>query len=177
MPANKDRLYVALYARGGGSHREPGSDATYHWALMVGQKGDDGGSKGWRFHAKNPKGATDWIYEELELAKMQTGMLLARIVIAKITDFDRLKAAMRSVEIVQGDPSWTCIKWVENALTAIQADGKAVGTSVLDWVTVRNAGKKYVEEKKKVHRYKDSQRWDINKSATFDLLEGKEIVP
>lgn len=47
MPAaNKDRLYVALHARGG---NDP---ATYHWAIIVGPKLEEEGGKGRRYHVK-----------------------------------------------------------------------------------------------------------------------------
>ncbi|GAB1212609.1 hypothetical protein ATERTT37_001753 [Aspergillus terreus] len=37
MPSNKDRLYVALYARAS-RPTMPGKEDTYHWALIVGLK-------------------------------------------------------------------------------------------------------------------------------------------
>lgn len=145
---------------------------------MVGKKGNDGSSSGYRFHVKNPLGvSTEWIYEERELPVLQTGMLLGRVVVAKIADFERLKVAIRGVPVVQDDPAWTCIRWVENALAAIEMEGRGcVGTCVLDWEVIRDTAKKYVEEKKAAHRYQDGEKWDITKCATYDLLERKEII-
>ncbi|RDW79841.1 hypothetical protein BP6252_04479 [Coleophoma cylindrospora] len=55
MPSNKDRLYIALYTRGG-STKMPGKEETYHWALIVWPKieMDKSGAmaEGTRYHAK-----------------------------------------------------------------------------------------------------------------------------
>ncbi|KAF4509389.1 hypothetical protein G6O67_003565 [Ophiocordyceps sinensis] len=51
MPSSKDRLYVALYARGGASMM-PGGEDRYHWALILGPKFEDDEARGKRFHAK-----------------------------------------------------------------------------------------------------------------------------
>ncbi|KAL8948054.1 MAG: hypothetical protein Q9222_005721 [Ikaeria aurantiellina] len=103
MPSDKDRLYVGLYARGGTAKREPGSDDTYHWALLTGPKADASMSKGMRYRKDLSTGI--WEYEEREINIVKTGMLLARVVIAKITDKDRLQTAFRKVALVQGDES------------------------------------------------------------------------
>lgn len=106
----------------------------------------------------------------------RTASLLVRIVVAKVTDMDRLRAAIRSVPIVQNDLSWTCITWLKNALEAVQADGKAVGTSQLDWEIVRRTAKSYIQGKKDAHRFDGKSDFDMTKTATYDLLEGREIV-
>ncbi|MCJ1335945.1 hypothetical protein MMC09_001219 [Bachmanniomyces sp. S44760] len=55
MPSDKGRLYVALYARGG-KPTMPGSEDTYHWALIVGPKEEKEGKQGVRYHAVNRVG-------------------------------------------------------------------------------------------------------------------------
>ncbi|KAL8750630.1 MAG: hypothetical protein Q9184_006355 [Pyrenodesmia sp. 2 TL-2023] len=179
MPSDKDRLYVALYVRGGEGKRDPDADDLYHWGLLVGPKGEDKSAKGFRFHAKNPVNATgesEWMYDEQAIGMARTASLLVRIVVAKVTDMDRLRAAIRSVPIIQNDLSWTCITWLRNALEAVEADGKAVGTSKLDWEIVRRTAKSYIQEKKDAHRFDGKSDFDMTKTATYDLLEGREIV-
>lgn len=155
----------------------------YHRALLVGPKADKDGEekethRGYRFQAKTPPGSsTEWIFDEKEMAKLWSAALLAKVVVAKVTDLERLKGIVRGIPIVQGDPNWNCVRWVEHALAAIQADGKAVGTSILDWVTVRDAAKRYVEEKKAARRYAGNSGFNMYKAATYDLLDGREIVP
>ncbi|KAL8923767.1 MAG: hypothetical protein Q9208_004415 [Pyrenodesmia sp. 3 TL-2023] len=176
MPSDKDRLYIALYARGGSANRQPGSDERYHWALLVGPKSDEEAARGTRYHAKNPLDGK-WTYEERDIFTARSIMLLVRIVVGKVTSNDRLQAALRSVPIVQGDESWNCVAWVRQALEAVKADGKAVGTSQLEWETVRRAALDYVQGKKDAHRFDGLGDFDMSKTATYDLLEGKEIVP
>ncbi|KAL8970776.1 MAG: hypothetical protein Q9197_003631 [Variospora fuerteventurae] len=179
MPSDKDRLYVALYVRGGGSRREPDADEQFHWGLLVGPKSDHHSEKGWRFHVKNTMTAievSDWVFDEREIGMARTASLLVRVVVAKVTSMARLQAALHGVPLVQGDPSWNCISWVRNALEAVRADGQAVGTSQLDWETVRRTAKEYVREKKDAHRFDGKGEFDMRKAATYDLLEGREIV-
>ena len=74
-----------------------------------------------------------WQYEEVQLQNVQnTTSLLIRIMIGKIENLARLITILRSIPVIQNDPSWRCRTWCANALAAIAADGKAVGTSVLD---------------------------------------------
>ncbi|KAH3258052.1 hypothetical protein KXW31_002459 [Aspergillus fumigatus] len=81
MPSNKDRLYVALYARGG-NPTMPGKEDTYHWALIVGPKVEAEDGIGVRYHAKErPKlgEGSEWFFEERECPLAPTSMLLVRI--------------------------------------------------------------------------------------------------
>ena len=53
----------------------------------------------------------------------------------------------RSIPVVQKDPGWRCRSWRANALAAMAKDGKAVGTSVLDWQRIEQMARRYVGEK------------------------------
>ncbi|KAL8757316.1 MAG: hypothetical protein Q9199_002300 [Rusavskia elegans] len=107
MPSNKNRLYVVLYARGGAANRDPSNVEE----------------TGTLFHAKDTAGP--WEFEERDINVVKSGMMLARIVVAKVTDDERLKAALRGVDVLQGDTTWNCVTWVEHALRAVADDGKA----------------------------------------------------
>lgn len=122
----------------------------------------------------------EWVFEEEELTQAHSIMLLVRVAVGKITDLERLKTAVRSVPIVQNDASWNCAVWVQNALAAIEKDGKAVGTSRLEWNTVRDAAKSYVQRKKDENRFNGKApdgQYDMTRPATYDLLAGREIIP
>ncbi|KAL8713681.1 MAG: hypothetical protein Q9220_002207 [cf. Caloplaca sp. 1 TL-2023] len=178
MPSDKDRLYVALYARGGTAHLEPGSDERYHWALLTGPKEEMSTSRGMRYHARDSIHG-DWRYEEKDIGSATSMMLLGRVVVAKVVDNARLQAAFRGVAIVQGDKSWNCVAWVRQALEALKADGKAVGTSQLEWEVVRKTAMDYLARKTAQHRYDGlapDGRFDMEKKPTYDLLEGRETV-
>ncbi len=64
--------------------------------------------------------------------------------------------------------------WVRQALLALQNDGKAVGTSVLDWHTVRDAAMKYCQEKIDAHRFDGKVKFDMTRPATYDFLKKKK---
>ncbi|KAG9313922.1 hypothetical protein JVU11DRAFT_4694 [Chiua virens] len=176
---NKQRLYIALYARGG-------RPDTYHWALHVGPKTlpdvDENAKTGIQFHAKEKLiGPQDsqWYFEELDIPFHATNMLLVRIAIAKIEDLDRLCHILRAVPIRQGTAGWNCIAWVQEGLALLDEDEKALGTRVIEWANVRNTAITYCNTKKAQHRFdgKGEGDFDIRKPPTFDLITNQEIIP
>lgn len=172
--SNKDRIYVALYARGG---QDPN---TYHWAIIIGPKNEVEGGQGGRYHVKHDPlqpGESFWKYEDLPIPLTQTASLLARVTIGKVTDKSRLERVLKNVPLVQGDPAWTCRVWVRDAIAALVADGKCLGTSVTDWTTVEQACNNYVGEKRAARRYDGSGSWKAGTVPTYDLLERKETIP
>jgi len=78
--------------------------------------------------------------------------------------------------IKPGEPGWNCVIWAKEALTALQADGKALGTSNVDWSAVRDAAMWYVEKKKAEHRFDGKGDYDSSKAPTWDLLEGRDAI-
>jgi hypothetical protein len=203
MVSNKNRVYVALYARGG-APRMPGGEDTYvpqigfspthsrdllltscsyairyHWAILVGPKLEEDGSRGMRYHAKErmTQGGSQWQYEERDIPIAPTGMLLVRVMIGKVADQTRLVTQLRNTPVRQGQPGWNCVSWVQEALERLRADGKAMGTSVLDWRAVRDGAMTYCQQKKDAHRFDGQQTFDMTKVATYDLVERKETVP
>lgn len=174
MPASdKPRLYIALYARGNSNDGE-----AFHWALVVGPKSETPNSRGARYHAKNPPGATqNWVYERRETSMMPTNMLLLRMVVAKVTDWARLEQVLAAVALVQNDSSWNCRLWVRDALAALEADGHSLGTKRVGWDDVEQQLRQYAQNKIAQHRFDGQADWDMSKVPTYDLLEGKEVTP
>lgn len=105
-----------------------------------------------------------------------TSQILVRVVIAKVTDRDRLISILRSVPVVQNDPEWNCVIWVKGALEALQKDGKATGTAKLDWQKVRDFVMDYVQRKKDGHRFDVKGNFQMRWPATYDLLEDEEVI-
>lgn len=131
-----------------------------------------------RFHTTN-RGRADWIFEARNVDELGPALLLAKVVVAKVTDVDRLNSVLSAVPVVQEDPSFNCSVWVHRALRAVQADAKAVGMSRLDWPTVRDAANSYVQGEKREHRYDGKGSLEprgLRQSPTFDLLECREIA-
>ncbi|KAF2875932.1 hypothetical protein BDV95DRAFT_485478 [Massariosphaeria phaeospora] len=179
MPSSKDRLYVALYARGG-APTMPGKEDTYHWALLVGPKDEVENGVGMRYHAKERitgPNTSAWLFEERETTLSATSMLLVRVMIAKVEKKDRLLAAIRNTPVRQGVAEWNCVAWVQEALRNLEVDGRALGTGVTEWTKVRNAAMEYCQRKKDGHRFDGQGDYDMKKVPTYDLVEGKEKMP
>jgi len=180
MPVDKDRLYIALYPSGVVNNEE----RKYHWAFLIGPKVENAAQvPGRRCHVKNrlnpnPDGPGSlWQYEETELQNVQnTNTLLIRVMIGKVENLERLLGIFRSIPVVQNDPGWRCRSWCANALAAIAKDGKAVGTSVLDWQRIELAARRYVGEKSAQGRFATSELL-LRPKPTWNLLENKEIIP
>ncbi|KAK0934717.1 hypothetical protein LTR29_013724 [Friedmanniomyces endolithicus] len=161
MPSGKLRLYIALYPSGVVNNEE----RKYHWGLLVGPKNESSTNvPGMRYHVKNTP-TQGW----------NTTNLLARILIAKIEDHNRVVAILRSLPVVQDDPAWRCRAWIAGALAGLARDGKAVGTSRLDWAVVEATARQYVARKAAAGRYERVE--DVLKpKPTWDMLEGQETV-
>lgn len=78
------------------------SDRRYYWALIVGPKSEAEASQCTRYHARDDCEGK-WAYEEQDTFTMSSVILLVRIVVGKVTNDERLQAALRRVPIVQGD--------------------------------------------------------------------------
>jgi hypothetical protein len=104
-------------------------------------------------------------------------MLLARVMIGKVVDGARLSVTLAAVLLVQDDPAWTCRIWVRDAIAALEADGKSLGTRVTDWERIEQMSTTYVAQKRKQGRYDGSGTWKAGTVPTYDLLEEKETIP
>lgn len=147
----------------------------YYWGFLIGPKAENRDViPGARYHVKNsPFG---WKYEEIPVENVRTtNSLLARILIAKIEDHQRLIELLRCLPVVQGDLNWRCRTWVGIALAEIAKDGKCVGTAELSWSKIETFARQYVGRKTAAGRYRSAA--DMSKSKpTWDMLENKESV-
>ncbi|KAK0288901.1 hypothetical protein LTR91_018412 [Friedmanniomyces endolithicus] len=147
MPSGKLRLYIALYPSGVVNNEERKTHPR-----------KDGSTK-----------KSSWT------TYLSTTNLLARILIAKVEDHNRVVAILRSLPVVQDDPAWRCRAWIATALAELARDGKAVGTSQLDWAIVEATARQYVARKAAAGRYERVE--DVLKpKPTWDMLEGQETV-
>ncbi len=84
-----------------------------------------------RYHIKNHP-VQGWMYKEVPIRNVQTTTtLLARIVITKIEDEQRLVNIFRNTRVIQNDPKWRCCTWIADVLSTLARDARAVGTSQL----------------------------------------------
>ncbi|KAK8131508.1 hypothetical protein PG984_007946 [Apiospora sp. TS-2023a] len=179
MPSNKPRLYVALFARGG-APTMPQFEDKYHWSFIVGPKEELEGSTGSKFHVKNFVGSQNgvvgsmWQYEETEVPMTPVNGLLVRVLIAKVNDKERLQEIFRGVPTRPGVAGWNCVGWVKEAVHALGSDSRALGSSAMDWVTIRNVAMGYVEKKHSNERF--GKNFDPTKIPTWDFIIGKEVM-
>ncbi|TLD25816.1 hypothetical protein E2P81_ATG09473 [Venturia nashicola] len=184
MPSDKDRLYLALYARSGSSKMSGGED-KYHWSLMIGPKKETPDAKGRRCHATNMAQIVDgdfrsaWIFEDHQTSLLPTGSILVRVLIGKVADGTRLREVFARTPIRaghEGYEGWNCISWVQEALSLAALDGKALGTCHTDWTHVRDTALWYVRKKAAEHRFDGKKDYDLSKIATWDAIEGTELI-
>ena len=132
-----------------------------------------------RYHAKErlkESGGSEWLFEERGTPLAPTNMLLVRVIIGKVENNERLVSVLRTTPIRQGDPGWNCVVWVKGALKRLKADGKALGSCVIDWDRVRNGAMTYCQRKKDEHRFDGERTFYMCKAATYILILGKETV-
>lgn len=118
-----------------------------------------------------------WEFEERDISMAQTAMVLVRVVVGKVANVTRLVSTIRSTPLNGDQPGWNCVEWVKDALEALKKDGRALGTSNTDWSAVRDTAMHYVEGKKAQHRFDGKGNFDMSKVATWDMLEGMELIP
>ncbi|KAI9729180.1 MAG: hypothetical protein M1834_007087 [Cirrosporium novae-zelandiae] len=186
MNSNKDRLYIALHARGG-APKMPGLEDTYHWAFIVGPKIEpDEGERGTRFDVRNRMSLdaqslqSTWEYEERKITLEPTAMLLVRILIGKVKNMKRLKSVLEATPVRAGQPGydhWNCVEWIKEALDRLTQDEKALGTSATDWDIVRDTAMWYSNKKKREHRFDGQGGYDPKKVPTWSMLDKVELVP
>lgn len=174
---------------------------SYHWGFIVGPKEEKNPPvPGVRYHVRNLPAPGykygQWVYEAVPLTNVQQSMrLLARILIGKIEDEQRLIRIIESVPVVQHDTNWRCRTWVADVLRALVNDGKAMGTAELDWKKVEGGAREYVGKKTAAGRYRSNiaappprnprhgessnppPRAPAQPMPTWDLLTQREIFP
>ena len=150
----------------------------YYWTILVGPKLEDDGRRGMRYHAKErlTSSRTEWSFDEQNIPLMLTGMLLIRIMIGKVEDKVQLVSVLCNISIRQGQPGWNCVIWVKEVLEGLKADEKAMGTSVLEWESMRDEAMKYCQRKRNQHRFDGQGSYNSSKAPTYDLVEGKETI-
>lgn len=121
---------------------------------------------------------TVWEYEEREIPMRPTSMLLVRIMIGKVKDRNRLESILRNIPLQPEVEGWNCVAWVKEAINTALQDKRALGSPKnLSWDSIRDLAMWYVGEKKAAHRFDGQGEHDQSKAATWDMLEGVELVP
>jgi hypothetical protein len=151
----------------------------YHWALIVGPKNETENGTGTHYHAKErpkPSVGSEFYYDEQECSLIAIDMLLVRIMIGKVENGPRLVEFLRDTPIRQYIPGWNCVSWVQEILETLEADKKALGTSVLEWDQVRDEAMRYCQQKKDEHRFDRQGTVHSRKPPSYDWIEKREII-
>lgn len=154
---------------------------SYHWALVVGPKIENGPARGQRYHVRNQMSG-GWSFASNRLVDVRvTVQLLARVVIAKIEDEERVIEAIQSVPVdpIEWDgqscgrePRWTCRVWLLAALESIKNAEAMLGTNVLNDIDgVIETTKAFVAKQMANGRY-DSHATEPK--PVFNMMTGKE---
>ncbi|KAM3504493.1 hypothetical protein MY10362_003541 [Beauveria mimosiformis] len=184
-----ERLYVALYARGGQPTMRQRED-KYHWAFILGPKSENRESQGWRYHVKESMTLIDgvaqsvWAYDKRDIAMAPTCMILIRILIGKVKKRKRLETILRAIPIRAGrQVGWNCVSWIIEALNTLyrhQEAGDRIferSASILEWETIRDTALRYVAQKEMEHRFNgraEEGAFDATKVPTWDMLKNRE---
>jgi hypothetical protein len=97
--------------------------------------------------------------------------------IAKVEDNSRVSNILRSTPIRQGVQGWNCVSWIKEVLEKFKGENKALGTKVIEWGRIRDGAMAYCQRKTSEHRFDGKGNFDMSKTPTYDLIEGKETVP
>ena len=149
----------------------------YHWAFILGPKEEKEGRQGIRYHVTNQADGK-LVFEERNVSLKATNMLLVRVMIGKVVDSEGFRSVMHGIQVKNTNPTWNCVVWIKDALAKL-GGAKSMGTSQLNWQTVRDTAMRYVEEKKAQHRFDGKApkgQFNTSNAATFDLLIGREVV-
>ncbi len=77
----------------------------------------------------------------------------------------------------QGYEEWNCVSWVQEALSWVAHDGKALGTCRTDWKYVRDTAMEYVAKKAAEHRFDGKAQFDSRVVLTWDAaITGKKLI-
>jgi hypothetical protein len=158
----------------------------YHWAFAIGPKTENKNSRGHLFHAKEKvllvEGSSaptrSWEFEERGTMMRPSVMQLVRVMVGKVKDREKLVAIMRRTPMRPQVPGWNCVGWIKEVLEEALKDPNLVGfPSGTSWQTVRDKVMWYVEDKKSMHRFDGKVEFDMERPATWDMIEGLETVP
>lgn len=122
-------------------------------------------------------GRWEWYFEERTGGVEANGMLLVRVMIAKIAKREQLVNILRSVPVKQDEAGWNCVAWVKEALEKVCADREVLGTNRTDWADLRKTAMWYIEKKKSEHRFDGQGDFDMRVVATYDSIDRKDSVP
>ncbi|KAI9740083.1 MAG: hypothetical protein M1818_004834 [Claussenomyces sp. TS43310] len=179
MTNEKPQLRLALYAR----MKDP---QTYHYALHISSKNrasDPLILDTTKFHCKNIIQSIDgsikipWIYEVTRVNPEHDRQILVAVVLGELRDADLAARLFAEVPVIQDDPNFNCVIWVQRALSEVYQAKILLTTPIFDWDKIQKTALQYVTTKKQQGRFMSDWRGDSSRVPTFDMVLGQETVP
>ncbi|KAG9234573.1 hypothetical protein BJ875DRAFT_376139, partial [Amylocarpus encephaloides] len=100
--------------------------------------------------------------------------LLVRVLLGGLSGKDVVERLFAEVPVVQGDPDFTCVTWVRQALLALHQAGIIRTGDTFDWDNIRGTALEHVE-KKQEGRFNTGWEGDSSRVATFDMMLSREV--
>lgn len=146
---NKDRLYIALYSRGGNS---PVGPRNLHWALIVGPKEEKDGAMGTR-HLVRPdltRSIFDnmrvWAYECASVPLTRRDGIIARVLVGKLRNSAASKVFWEKFLTFEerGSTDQVSGLWIKATLKLLAKH--CLSVAVTDWPRIEQRCRDFVEE-------------------------------
>lgn len=116
-----------------------------------------------------------WRYEKKDIFMAPTNRLLVRILVGKVKNHDQLETVFESTPLRAHIDGWNCVEWLKEALESAGREGKALGTAITSWQSVRDTAMWYIDFKHKAGRF--GEHYNTEEAPTWDMLGGSEIIP
>lgn len=159
---------------------------TFHWAITIGPKMEDGVKRGFMYHVLPVIDPGDDDVEEWRLEKKPTvsgnatPLSTARVTIGEILNRKELDTILDKVTMQQGNPDWRCRHWVVDAISAIA--GAGIVDTPIDlgkWQAIEDEAKRFGRSKLNAGRSSKAEGRLPSKDVvpTYDMVTGTETVP
>jgi len=143
--------------------------------------------------------SSKWAFQCETVAMHLSSLPLARLVIGKVKDRERLIQVIANVPIPDAttdcsntdngtsspsscsssspQPSYPDKLWIQHAIAALEADKKrCLSTSFTTWDVIEQTASSYVSGKRNQKRYDFFGGWNRSKPPTFDMLDDQELI-
>lgn len=173
---NKDRLYIALYDLGGrfggGVSYDrvniPHERGEYQWALLISPKEEyeDTEAERWLMCQKSVNGsssATIWRVESDKVLLRPHDSIIARILIGKVTDRNRLAGILliSKISSTATEEPRTHMTWIRDMVTDLRKDGKCC-KHLPEWQLIEQACTEYAGK----------SNYSLGHFPTLDMIGG-----
>ncbi|KAF2137346.1 uncharacterized protein K452DRAFT_291724 [Aplosporella prunicola CBS 121167] len=152
---------------------------------MVGPKTDESGADGKLYcMVPNRPGDIDpdghyYVERPNYRPEIPPGQARVRVLIGKVANMRRLVQTIHTAPWRNEALGMDCAEWVQTVLETLRTKRSIMGTSALDWQTIRATGMEFIRRKVDVRRFDAETRAtnaDFLYLPTYDLLQDRETI-